>query len=159
MRNETSYPAKKQTAEFASIDEITTDPKQLRLLEAHLQAKGFKTLSISIKDKKALGKKTLLQVLEAGGFIRAVANAGIKELIFEKCTDVGFPQSALLYKSFDRITVIPSEVMAVQVYSNINYFRDKARLVQEDFKRFGDCKFYFQTPLQQEEMQFNTNPA
>jgi len=154
MRNETSYPAKKEASQFASIDELTTDPKRLKLLEAYLKSKGVKNLSISIKDKRALGKKTLLQVLEAGGFIRAVANAGIKELIFEKCTDVGFPQSALLYKTFDSITIMPSEVMAVQVYSNLNYFRDKAKLVQEDFKRFGSCKFYLQTPLQQEEMKF-----
>ena len=160
MRNETSYPAKKQTAaKIGSIDELATDTQSLQRLSAHIKREGITILSISIKNEKQLRRKTLFQVLEAEGVIRTLANAGVKELIFEKCVNVGFPQSAMAYRNFERITVMANNVMAVEILAHKSYYSSKALAVQKALKEFGDCQFYLQTPLQQGEMQFNTNPA
>lgn len=160
MRNQNGYPAKKQTAaKIGSIDELATDTQSLQRLSAHIKKEGITILSISIKNKKQIGKKTLFQVLEAEGVIRILANAGVKELIFEKCVNVGFPQSSMAYRDFERVTVIANDVMAEDMLAHKAYYSSKALEAQNQLKKCGDCQFYLQTSLKQEEMEFNQNPA
>lgn len=144
------YPAKK--AMHVIVTDFDEKPEIMKKALASVNATSV-TVNMGNKNHPFGSKKTLLQALELNGYIKAFADAGVKALYFDKCMNVGFPQSPMLYRNIEMITVYSNYALAVSIDDNREYYNQRVKEVNANLKIAGNCIFNLTAPIEQLSMQ------
>ena len=140
------YPAKKAVHVI-----VTNFDEKPEIMKKALMAVNATSVTVNMGNKNHPfgSKKTLLQALEANGYIKAFANAGVKAVYFDKCMNVGFPQSPMAYRNLEMITVHSNYSLAVSIDDNREYYNQRVKEVNAELKSFGKCIFNLTAPIEQ----------